>query len=725
MAKENWINKKSMRKRILVIIGISITLFIYLFIRLVYVMIIKGDNYKNQAVIQWNNNVTVSAKRGSILDREGNELAVSVDVYRVDVDLKSLRESLERENMKMTEVSSAVAGILGMDKDEVNKMMTAKLPNGDPVNNIILKRRIEKEIADKIQDYQKKNGLIGFIISPDTKRYYTNNNFASHVLGHTNSDGEGLTGVELYYNKYLSGVPGIKIDELDAFDENIPYETVDYTQPVDGRDVILTLDENIQLFTEKAAQKALDDNSAKAVSIIVMNPNTGEILGMSNKPDYNPNAPWDGDLNSEELQQLWRNRAVNDAFEPGSIFKVITSIAALETGTAHPGDVFQCNGSLTIDNETIHCWDRNGHGPLTFEQIMEQSCNVGFMELGAKMGKETLYKYIEQFGFGKKTGIDLPGEAIGIVKTPEQISNVDLATISFGQTNTVTIMQFMQAFNSIVNGGKLITPHVMKEIAHYDESGNKIVDQNYKATVTDNGVKKESLDEIKKQLESTVEANGGTSAYVKEYKTGGKTGTAEKAGNGGYAAGKYVSSYVGMMPVDDPQVTILISVDEPDSSAYYASQTAAPIGKMLFEELGNYLALNPSYSSNKAGTGKDVIVPEGRGLKQSEGIDLIKASGLNYKLDGEGEYITDILPKPGHTLSEGTEIIVKLGKLNNVDKMVEVPNLANYSETETNEILNKLGLKGEFEGTGIVKSQNIAKGKVVNKGTVIKCTLEK
>lgn len=726
MASENWINKKQMRKRILTLIGVSVFIFFFLFLRLIYVMLIQGDTYKDKAVVQWNSTMTVNAKRGNILDREGNKLATSADVYRVDVDLKSLRESLKKNEMKIEDVSTDIASILQMDKKQVLNMMTAKLPNGDPANNIILKRRIEKETADKIKAYQKEKKIIGFIISPDTKRYYPNDNFAAHVLGHTNSDGQGLTGVELYYDKYLAGVPGIKIDELDRSGENIPYETTDYTKPVDGRDVVLTLDENIQLFAEKAAEKAVVDNGAKAASVIVMDPNNGEILALANKPDYNPNTPWDGDYNDEELQKLWRDRAVSDAFEPGSIFKVITSIAALETGAVKEGDVFQCNGSLKVGDRTIHCWDRNGHGPLSFEEIMKKSCNIGFMELAEKMGKETMNSYIEKFGFGDKTGIDLPGEAIGIIKPVDQISPVDLATISFGQTNTVTIMQFMQAFNSIANGGKLITPHVMKEVAHYDEAGNKIVDQTYKPKVVETGVKQGSLDEIKRQLQATVETGGSASAYVKEYKTAGKTGTAEKAENGGYAAGKYVSSYVGMMPVDNPQVTVLISVDEPNSAAYYASETAAPVGKMLFEELGNYLALNPQYSSNSESLSlKDILVPEVRGLKQKEGLDTLKATGFNYKLEGEGEYIVDVLPKPGSLVSEGTELVVKLGNEKAVDNMVVVPDLTNYSEKEATEVLNSLGLKSEFSGEGIVKSQSIPKGKVVNKKTIIKCTLGK
>lgn len=726
MAKNNGINKKKLSKRALAISFIILIAFLGLIIRLSYVMLIKGQSYKDKAVVQWTDDTKIDAKRGNILDRDGNKLAVSADVYRVDLDLKSLRESIEKLDKKeinLNTIAKDVSEILDMEEKDVLEIFSRKLPNGKPINNAIIKRRVEKEPADKIKEYNKKNDLRGFIISKDTKRYYPNNNFASHVIGHTNTDGQGLTGLELYYDKYLAGIPGVRIDTLDAKDEDIPFDGEDYTKPVDGRNVVLTLDENIQLLAEKAAEKAVKDNSAKAASVIIMNPNNGEVLALANNPGYNLNNPWVEDLNSEELQKLWRNRAVSDTFEPGSVFKVITSIAALETGNVSKDETFMCNGNLEFGKDIIHCWKRDGHGPLTFEQIMEQSCNVGFMILGERMGKDVLSSYIDKFGFGKKTSVDLPGEAEGIIKPVNEISQVDLATISFGQSNAVTIMQYMQAFNAVVNGGKLITPHAMKEINHYDDDGKVVIDQTFKPKVVDIGINKSTLDEIKVQLEATVKSS---SAAVEGLRIGGKTGTAEKVVDGKYANGKYISSYVGMYPVDNPQVTVLVSIDEPNSSAYYASETAAPIGKLLFKELANYLALTPDYSSNSTGNSlKDVLVPEVRGYKKDEGFKYLERGAFNYKLEGEGSYIIDINPKPGSSVKEGTELTIKLGEASAIEKSVVVPNLANHTVDEAKKVLTDLGLKFEFKGSGYIKNQSIQSGQVVKKGTVITITLEK
>lgn len=297
----------------------------------------------------------------------------------------------------------------------------------------------------------------------------------AHVLGHTNSDGAGLTGAELYYNKDLAGKPGVRISETDNKSKELPDTISEYTKPVDGNDVVLTIDEMIQSFCEKAAAQALSDNKAKAVTIIAMNPKNGEILAMVNKPDYNPNNPWEGAKTSDELQKLWRNRAVSDTFEPGSIFKVVTASAALAENKVSENDKFVCNGSVKISNRIIHCWKVGGHGVENFVDLLKNSCNIGFAEVGKRLGKDLLCKYISKFGFGQKTGIDLPGEAQGIVKNVKNVTDLDVATISFGQVNTVSCVQYLAAFNAVANGGTWIRPHIMKEISHYDEDSQSTV----------------------------------------------------------------------------------------------------------------------------------------------------------------------------------------------------------------------------------------------------------
>jgi stage V sporulation protein D (sporulation-specific penicillin-binding protein) len=474
-------DKSKMKKRMSLALVTIISFLFVLTLRLAYIMIVKQSEYSAMAEEQWTSEVKIDAKRGRILDRNGVEFAISANVYRIDFDLNSIRKYLENQgenaSYKTTEeLAPIIANAVGMEAKDVLKKLDAKLPSGAQAGSATLIRRIEKAATDKV----KALNISGIIISPDTKRYYPNANFLAHTLGSTNIDGQGLTGIELKYNDVLSGTPGMKIAELDSKSGDLPYTISQYTAPVDGKDVNLTIDENIQFFAEKVAAQAQVDQKAKAVSVLVTDPKTGEILAMVNKPDFDPNNPYEGIQSfegandGEKLQKMWRNRLVNDTFEPGSIFKVITGITALEEGLVSPNDTFVCNGSLTFGNRTIKCWKTGGHGVQHFEDIFQNSCNVAFMQLGEKIGKEKLSEYIAKFGFGKISGVDLPGEAKGIVKKPENISQTDLATIAFGQTNTVNSVQFMAAFNAIANGGTLIQPHVMKEISHRDENGTKL-----------------------------------------------------------------------------------------------------------------------------------------------------------------------------------------------------------------------------------------------------------
>ena len=589
MAKKEYRDRVIIRKRMVIIFSFLFMVFFLLIGRMCYVMIYRSPQLKSMAIAQWTSDVKIDAKRGRILDRGGNELAISANVYRIDLDMNTLRDTMEEKKISEDKISEELAEALSMDKKEVSKIMKKTLPGGLPIASATLKRRVEKAEADKVRNLN----LNGVLVSADTKRYYPNNNFLAQVIGHTNSDGVGLTGVELYYNKELAGTPGRRIAELDRKSKELPYTISEFTKPVDGKDIVLTIDEMIQHFAEKSAEQALKDYNAKAVSITIMNPKNGEILAMANKPDYNPNSPWVDNKSYAELQNIWRNRAVSDTFEPGSIFKVITAQTALETNSVSDSDKFTCNGSINIGNRVIHCWVSAGHGVQSFPDIIKNSCNIGFAELGKKIGKEKLNDYIQKFGFGQKTGVDLPGEAKGIVKKTENISDVDLATISFGQTDTVSAVQYLRAFNAVANGGTLITPHVMKEIEHYDENSSKeVIDKKYDLA----GNSKKFLDssktaKLRSYLERVVTEGSGKGTFIEGYHIAGKTGTAQKAGVGGYQSGKYVSSFAGMAPSNDPKVTILISIDEPDPSTYYASQTAVPTAKQVFEDVLNYLAV--------------------------------------------------------------------------------------------------------------------------------------
>lgn len=738
-----------MRKRIsFIVVGLTFV-FAILTIRLSYIMIVKRADYAARAEEQWTSEVKIDAIRGRILDRNGKELAVSANVYRVDFDLNSIRSYLSRDltqlstteldklksigisispgqkELTTSDIAPLIANALDLEADKVKEKLETKLPSGANAGSATLVRRIEKEQADKV----KELNISGVLVSPDTKRYYPNNNFLAHVLGSTNIDGKGLTGVELQYNSYLSGIPGMKIAELDKNNRDLPYTISQFTAPINGKDVTLTIDENIQYFAEKAAEQAYEDNKAKAASVLVMDPKTGEVLAMANKPDFNPNNPYEGTENfdganeSEKLQKMWRNRLVNDTFEPGSIFKVITAITALEENIANKDTNFSCGGGLRFGSRLIKCWRTQGHGAQKFGDIIQNSCNVGFMQLGEMIGKEKLCEYIKKFGFGKASGIDLPGEAKGIVKPVDQISETDLATISFGQTNTVNSVQYMTAFNAIANGGTLIQPHVMKEITHDDENGVNIVDETFKPT-TSTVASPEKTAELRSYLERVVTGGSGAGTFMDGYHIGGKTGTAQKVNpeNGTYASGKYISSFVGMAPVDDPKVTVMVTIDEPSNGAYYAGQVAVPAAKTLFTDIFNYLD-NKFTDENIGQITRDVVIPEIRGMKLSDAKKALKDAKLDCNIDGDGDTVINITPYPGYSVKEGTKINLYTGSDATYNKNVVMPDVRGYSKEDATTLLTGLGITPVFEGEGMVIDQSISQGEVITKGTSVKLNL--
>jgi stage V sporulation protein D (sporulation-specific penicillin-binding protein) len=718
LAREKYRDKVIIKKRMLISLGILFLLFFLLFIRLSYIMIVQSEHLTKLAKEQWTSDVKIDAKRGKILDRNGKELAVSANVYRVDLDMNTLRQYLDESGLTREEIAPKLADALNKNNEDVLKILYKTLPGGLPMASANLARRIEKEEADKVQNLN----IRGVQVSADTKRYYPYGNFLSHVLGFVRSDGVGLTGIELTYNDVLAGIPGRIISETDNKSKGQPYIISEFTKPVDGKDLVLTIDQTIQYFCEKAAEQALIDNKAKAVTIIAMDPNNGEILAMTNKPDFNLNDPWVKGKTQDELQKMWRNRAVSDTFEPGSIFKVITAYGAMAENLVKEDDHFVCNGSAKVLNRTIHCWKRTGHGDQNFVDILKNSCNVGFMELGKRLGKENLNKYINLFGFGQKTGIDLPGEAKGIIRKTSNITDVDLATISFGQSNTVTSVQYITALNAIANGGKLITPHIMKEVVHY-ENDKKIIDEKFKNYNERSILKEDVTNTLRGYLEKVVSEGGGKNAFIPGYYIAGKTGTAQKVNSETktYGAGKYIASFAGMAPANKPRITLFVSIDEPDPSNYYAGQIAAPVAKQVFNDIFNYLAIEADASKEEISQSmlKDVIIPEIRGMKKSDGIKILKELNLDYDIDDKGDYIIDMNPKPGYSVKEGKKIVLYTGTSSNYNKVVTMPNLIGYNKEKATEILNKLGIKAKFTGEGLVTNQSISEGENIEKGTTL------
>ena len=711
--------------RVLAFLLAIVILFLALSGRLLYISIFRSKDYKAMAEEQWTNEIQIDARRGRILDRNNRELAVTANVFRVDLDLITLRKYIDKKDTDNIEIAKLLAEALEMDEEKVLSRIELTYPSGNPANSATLIRRIEKEKADKVKELD----INGVIVSEDTKRYYPNGDFLSHTLGTTNADGEGLSGLELYYNEELMGIPGVRVSEVSGNSTSNPYSETSFTPPVDGKDMTLTIDENIQYFVEKVAEDALKKHNADSVSIAVMNPNNGEILGMVNKPGFNPNNPYEGSEafkgkdESAKLQNMWRNTIVSDAFEPGSIFKIITSIAAIEENIAGKDEVYYCDGSLNVAGKNIKCWKPGGHGVQNFNQTLENSCNVAFMEMGAKLGAEKLNEYIKLFGFGTQSGIDLPGEATGIVKNVEDISAVDLATISFGQTNTMNGIQFMTALNAVANGGDLIQPHIMKELSHKDNNGTKIIDEVFVPKIQENIVDEKSTMRVKEALESTVSNGSSKDAGIEGIKVAGKTGTAEKVDpeTGTYGAG-YIASFAGFAPYDNPQVSLIVIIDNPKNGEHFGGIVAAPFAGELFNNIFNYISLNEGQLDAKD---ESVIIPDLRGDKVTSAEKTLNELGINCVIEGDGTFVTSITPLPGYKVKKGDSITLYAGsRFDRNEKEIVVPDFRKLNKEEAEEILKSLGLKGEFEGEGEIKEQSISAGEIIKSGDKIKFKLE-
>lgn len=711
--------------RVLAFLLAIVILFLVLVGRLLYIGIFRSKDYKAMAEEQWTNEIQIDARRGRILDRNNRELAVTANVFRVDLDLITLRKYIDKKDTDNIEIAKLLAEALEMDEEKVLSRIELTYPSGNPANSATLIRRIEKEKADKVKELDIK----GVIVSEDTKRYYPNGDFLSHTLGTTNADGEGLSGLELYYNEELMGIPGVRVSEVSGNSTSNPYSETSFTPPVDGKDMTLTIDENIQYFVEKVAESALKKHNADSVSIAVMNPNNGEILGMVNKPGFNPNNPYEGSEafkgkdESAKLQNMWRNTIVSDSFEPGSIFKIITSIAAIEENIAGKDEVYYCDGSLNVAGKNIKCWKPGGHGVQNFNQTLENSCNVAFMEMGAKLGAEKLNEYIKLFGFGTQSGIDLPGEATGIVKNVEDISAVDLATISFGQTNTMNGIQFMTALNAVANGGDLIQPHIMKELSHKDDNGTKIIDEVFVPKIQENIVDEKSTMRVKVALESTVSNGSSKDAGIEGIKVAGKTGTAEKVDpeTGTYGAG-YIASFAGFAPYDNPQVSLIVIIDNPKNGEHFGGIVAAPFAGELFNNIFNYISLNEGQLDAKD---ESVIIPDLRGDKVTSAEKTLNELGINCVIEGDGTFVTSVTPIPGYKVKKGDSITLYAGsRFDRNEKEIVVPDFRKLNKEEAEEILKSLGLKGEFEGEGEIKEQSISAGEIIKSGDKIKFKLE-
>ena len=569
-------NKTYNKKKMLVVFLSALLMIFFLIARLVYLMIFDAAYYQQKAKTLHEREREIKAARGEVIDRNGKVLATNKAVCTISVIHSQITDP--------DRVIQVLADELGIEKEMIRKRIE-KVSSREKI-----KTNVEKETGDRIRAYE----LDGVKVDEDFKRYYPYGNLASKVLGFTGGDNQGIIGLEVKYENYLKGVNGMILTTTDARGIELADTLEDRVEPVSGDTLQVSLDYNIQEYAQQAAEKVMEEKQADAVVILILNPKTGEIYACVNAPEFDLNAPFtlpegtDAALNDEEkqamLNQMWRNRSINDTYEPGSIFKVFTASAALEEGVVKEEDTFYCPGYKLVEDRRIRCARTTGHGSETFVQGVQNSCNPVFIEVGMRLGTENFYKYFEKFGLMGKTGVDLPGEAATIMHKKENVGQVELATMSFGQSFQVTPMQMATTVCSLVNGGKRITPHF--GIAVYDaESGEK--EETISYGKRKRILSKETSEKMRKILETVVSEGGGKKAQIEGYRIGGKTATSQTLPR---SANRYIGSFIGFAPADDPQVAAMAIIYNPQG-IYYGGTIAAPVVRDIFDNILPYLGI--------------------------------------------------------------------------------------------------------------------------------------
>ncbi len=638
------------RRNILTIVSIIILVALGLTIRLGYLMIFRSEEYAARAQALHERERAIKAKRGRIFDRNGVEIATNKPVCTISVIHKQITDP-ER-------VIKVLSDELGLSEEKVRKRV-------EKVSSIErIKSNVEKEIADKIREYD----LDGVMVDEDYKRYYPYESLASKVIGFTGGDNQGIIGLEVKYDEYLKGIDGTILTLTTAYGVEIENAAEDRIEPQAGNDLYLSLDVNIQEYAEQAAKKVMEAKNANNVKLIVMSPQNGEIYAMVNVPEFNLNDPYtlideiaveyEGQSLSAEKQKellngMWRNACISDTYEPGSAFKIVTATAALEEGVVSLNDTFYCPGYKKVEDRIIRCHKAGGHGSQTFVDGIKNSCNPVFIEIGARVGVDKMYLYYDRLGLFKKTGVDLPGEANSIMHKKENIGAVELATMSFGQSFQITPLQLLTASSAVVNGGNLVVPHFGVEIKTPDGSTVNTID--YKTTP--GAVTKETSETMKMLLEAVVADGTGRRAYLPGFKVGGKTATSEKLPR---RNGKYISSFIGFAPADDPKVIAIILIDEP-TGIYYGGTIAAPVISELFDNILPYMGIEPRYSESEIEKFKigSFEVPDFVGKTKAEVKDLLKIYGFGELYPtGEGDVVMEQFPLPGEKVEQGSNLIL-------------------------------------------------------------------
>ncbi len=646
MAKSRTYNKRNVFIVVMIILVVAISLAM----RLGYLMIFKSEEYAARAESLHERERSIKAERGSIYDANGKLIATNKPVCTISVIHAQITDP-ER-------VIDVLSGELGLSEAAVRKRV-------EKVSSIErIKSNVNKEIADKIREYD----LDGVMVDEDYKRYYPYDTLASRVIGFTGSDNQGVIGLEVKYDSYLKGIDGTILTLTTAHGVEIENAAEDRIEPQAGNDLYISLDVNIQQYAQQAAMKVMESKQASNVKMIVMNPQNGEIMGMVNLPEFNLNDPYtfnkefaalyagqtlSSEKMNEVLNQMWRNACISDTYEPGSAFKIVTATAALEENVVKLTDRFYCPGFKKVEDRIIRCHKAGGHGSQDFVEGIKNSCNPVFMELGARVGVDKMYYYFDKLGLFKKTGIDLPGEANSIMHKKEVIKAVELATMSFGQSFQITPLQLLVAASAVVNGGNIVTPHLGVEVRSAD--GTRIKELDY--STTGQAVSKETSETMKTLLEAVVADGTGKRAYLPGFRVGGKTATSEKLPR---SSNKYISSFIGFAPADNPQVIAVVLIEDP-VGIYYGGTVAAPVIADLFSNILPYLGVEENFTESeieKFNIGS-FEMPDFIGKTKKEVNQMMKIYDFG-ELDslGEGDIVTEQFPLVGETIDKDSDIIL-------------------------------------------------------------------
>lgn len=701
-------------------------------LRLTYLTTVQSSELQESAVDLQLADTTVSAKRGTIYDANGNVLAESASVWQVVMSPVNFKNDKQRQ--------AAAKGLSEIFDLEYNDVLDDTKQQS---HYVVVKRRIESDEREKVLeliDTLKKDYSCSGVIQllDDYKRYYPKNSLASSVIGFTGSDDQGLEGIEYEYDSYLSGTPGRIITAQNARGTDMPFRYEQNVESEDGNNVYLTIDETIQSICEKYMQKGVEDNNVLNKGVcIAMDVNTGAILAMVTTDGYDLNNPYElsakdkkkikstpkkkqAEAESAALSNMWRNKAVADTYMPGSVFKMCVASAALEENLVNEKTSFTCTGSISVEGETIHCSNISGHGTQNFVEAISNSCNPAFIQIGQMLGAGKFRQYYQGFGFSDKTGIDLPGEAEDSFWKEGKMGGVDLAVASFGQNFTITPIQMITACAAVSNGGYVVQPHVVSKIT--DSKGNviKTVDKKIKRQVISDDTSKK----MNEYLEYNTERQGAAAGYISGYKVAGKTGTTEKRGVTKVESSfseDYISSFCGYAPADDPQIAMLVFFDTPDGDAYYGSQVSSPVFINIMSEVLPYLDVKTSYTDEELGY-VDASAGDYTGVSVDEAKTAVEADGFTATVKGNGSTVISQIPTVSSGLQKGGSIVLYTDS-DSQSETVSVPSLIGLSPDEVNDVASAYGLNVSFSGattsSGTSSSQNIEAGTSVSPGTVI------